>query len=133
MPVINTNIKALMAKASLQVNERPLTVAMEQLSTGKRINSSRDDAAGMAIATWMNSEIRSLNQAVRNAGDAVSLLQTADGATSEISSMLQRMRELSVLSVNDTYNSVQRGFMDMEFQQLKKQVCPLAINQRPLV
>jgi len=128
MPVINTNIKALMAKASLQVNERPLTVAMEQLSTGKRINSSRDDAAGMAIATWMNSEIRSLNQAVRNAGDAVSLLQTADGATSEISSMLQRMRELSVLSVNDTYNSVQRGFMNMEFQQLKKQIVQIADN-----
>jgi flagellin len=59
---------------------------------------------------------------VRNAGDAVSLLQTADGATSEISNMLQRMREISVLSVNDTYNGVQRGFMDMEFQQLKKQI-----------
>lgn len=128
MPVINTNVKALMAHASLQANERPLSVAMEQLSTGKRINSSRDDAAGMAIASWMNSEIRSLNQAVRNAGDAVSLLQTADGATSEISNMLQRMRELSVLSVNDTYNGVQRGFMDMEFQQLKKQIVQIANN-----
>ena len=122
MPVINTNVKALMANASLQANERPLSVAMEQMSTGKRINSSRDDAAGMAIASWMNAEIRSLNQAVRNAGDAVSLLQTADGATAEISNMLQRMREISVLSVNDTFNGVQRGFMDMEFQQLKKQI-----------
>ena len=119
MPVINTNVKALMANASLQANERPLSVAMEQMSTGKRINSSRDDAAGMAIASWMNAEIRSLNQAVRNAGDAVSLLQTADGATSEISNMLQRMREISVLSVNDTYSGVQRSFMNMEFQQLK--------------
>lgn len=128
MPVINTNIKALLATASLQLNERPLSVAMEQLSTGKRINSSRDDAAGMAIASWMNSEIRSLNQAVRNAGDAVSLLQTADGATGEISSMLQRMRELSVLSVSDTYNGVQRGFMNMEFQQLKKQIVQIANN-----
>jgi flagellin len=128
MPVINTNIKALMANASLQANERPLSVAMERLSTGKRINSSRDDAAGMAIASWMNAEIRSLNQAVRNAGDAVSLLQTADGATSEISNMLQRMREISVLSVNDTYNGVQRGFMDMEFQQLKKQIVQIANN-----
>lgn len=128
MPVINTNVKALMAHASLQGNERPLSVAMEQLSTGKRINSSRDDAAGMAIASWMNSEIRSLNQAVRNAGDAVSLLQTADGATSEISNMLQRMREISVLSVNDTFNGVQRGFMDMEFQQLKKQIVQIANN-----
>lgn len=128
MSVINTNVKALMANASLQANERPLSVAMERLSTGKRINSSRDDAAGMAIASWMNAEIRSLNQAVRNAGDAVSLLQTADGATSEISNMLQRMRELSVLSVNDTYNGVQRGFMNMEFQQLKKQIVQIANN-----
>ena len=128
MPVINTNVKALMANASLQANERPLSVAMERLSTGKRINSSRDDAAGMAIASWMNSEIRSLNQAVRNAGDAISLLQTADGATSEISNMLQRMREISVLSVNDTYNGVQRGFMNMEFQQLKKQIVQIANN-----
>ncbi len=128
MPVINTNVKALMANASLQANERPLSVAMEQMSTGKRINSSRDDAAGMAIASWMNAEIRSLNQAVRNAGDAVSLLQTADGATAEISDMLQRMREISVLSVNDTFNGVQRGFMDMEFQQLKKQIVQIANN-----
>jgi flagellin len=128
MPIINTNVKALMANASLQANERPLSVAMEQMSTGKRINSSRDDAAGMAIASWMNAEIRSLNQAVRNAGDAVSLLQTADGATAEISNMLQRMREISVLSVNDTFNGVQRGFMDMEFQQLKKQIVQIANN-----
>ena len=128
MPVINTNVKALMANASLQANERPLSVAMERMSTGKRINSSRDDAAGMAIASWMNAEIRSLNQAVRNAGDAISLLQTADGATSEISNMLQRMREISVLSVNDTYNGVQRGFMNMEFQQLKKQIVQIANN-----
>ena len=128
MPVINTNVKALMAKSALQGNERPLSVSMEQLSTGKRINSSRDDAAGLAIATWMNTEIRSLNQAVRNAGDAVSLLQTADGATGEISNMLQRMRELSVLAVNDTFNKVQRGFMDMEFQQLKKQIVQIANN-----
>ena len=126
MPVINTNIRALMANAALQANERPLTVAMQQLSTGKRINSSRDDAAGMAIANWMTTEVRSLNQAVRNAADGVSLLQTADGATSEISDMLQRMRELSVLSANDTYSVSQRSFMDMEFQQLKKQIVQIA-------
>ena len=126
MTVINTNIRALMTNAAMQANERPLTVAMEQLSTGKRINSSRDDAAGMAIANWMTTEVRSLNQAVRNAGDGVSLLQTADGATSEISDMLQRMRELSVLSANDTYSAAQRSFMDMEFQQLKKQIVQIA-------
>jgi flagellin len=89
MSVINTNIRALMANAAMQANERPLTVAMQQLSTGKRINSSRDDAAGLAIANWMTTEIRSLNQAVRNAADGVSLLQTADGATSEISDMTE--------------------------------------------
>ena len=126
MSVINTNIRALMANAAMQANERPLTVAMQQLSTGKRINSSRDDAAGLAIANWMTTEIRSLNQAVRNAADGVSLLQTADGATSEISDMLQRMRELSVLSANDTYSVPQRQFMDMEFQQLKKQIVQIA-------
>jgi flagellin len=126
MTVINTNIRALMTNAAMQANERPLTVAMEQLSTGKRINSSRDDAAGLAIANWMTTEVRSLNQAVRNAGDGVSLLQTADGATSEISDMLQRMRELSVLSANDTYSAAQRSFMDMEFQQLKKQIVQIA-------
>jgi flagellin len=133
MSVINTNVKALMAKSALQGNERPLSVSMEQLSTGKRINSSRDDAAGLAIATWMNTEIRSLNQAVRNAGDAVSLLQTADGATGEISNMLQRMRELSVLAVNDTFNKVQRGFMDMEFQQLKNRSYKLPTTQNGTV
>ena len=128
MAIINTNIRALMTNAAMQANERPLTVAMEQLSTGKRINSSRDDAAGLAIANWMTTEVRSLNQAVRNAGDGISLLQTADGATSEISDMLQRMRELSVLSTNDTYSAAQRSFMDMEFQQLKKQIVQIANN-----
>ena len=115
-----------MAHAALQANERPLNVAMEQLSTGKRINSSRDDAAGMAISSWMTAEIKSLDQAVRNANDGISLLNTADTATSEITDMLQRMRELSVLSASDTYNTAQRTFMDMEFQQLKKQIVQIA-------
>ena len=126
MSVINTNIAAKMAQAALRANERPLAVAMEQLSTGKRINSSRDDAAGMAIAAWMTTEIKSLDQAIRNANDGISLLETADTATGEITSMLQRMRELSVLSASDTYNTAQRTFMDMEFQQLKKQIVQIA-------
>jgi flagellin len=126
MSVINTNIAAKMAQAALRANERPLTVEMEKLSTGKRINSSRDDAAGMAIASWMTAEIKSLDQAIRNANDGVSLLQTADASTGEITAMLQRMRELSVLSATDTYNTAQRTFMDMEFQQLKKQIVQIA-------
>ena len=93
MSVINTNIKAEMAISALRMNERPLAVAMQQMSTGKRINSARDDAAGLAIANWMTTEVRSLTQAIRNSTDAISLLQTADGASSEITEMLQRMRE----------------------------------------
>ena len=99
MAVINTNVKALFSQAALKSNERSQTVAMQQLSTGKRINSARDDAAGMAIATRMTHQIRSLNQAVRNAGDAISLIQTAEGATNEITDMMQRMRELAVQEI----------------------------------
>jgi len=128
MSVINTNIKAEMAISALRMNERPLAVAMQQMSTGKRINSARDDAAGLAIANWMTTEVRSLNQAIRNSTDAISLLQTADGASSEITEMLQRMRELSVLSANDTYSAAQRQYMNMEYQQLKKQMVQIADN-----
>jgi flagellin len=101
---------------------------MQQMSTGKRINSARDDAAGLAIANWMTTEVRSLNQAIRNSTDAISLLQTADGASSEITEMLQRMRELSVLAANDTYSAAQRQYMNMEYQQLKKQMVQIADN-----
>ena len=128
MTVINTNVKALFAQNALQINNRSLTTAMQQLSTGKRINSSADDAAGMAISTRMTQQIRSLDQAVRNAGDAISLIQTTEGATNEITSMLQRMRELSVQSLNDTNASDQRGYMDLEFQQLKQQIVQIANN-----
>ncbi len=128
MSVINTNIKAEMGISALRMIERPLAVAMQQMSTGKRINSARDDAAGLAIASWMTTEVRSLNQAIRNSTDAVSLLQTADGASSEITDMLQRMRELSVLSASDTYSAAQRQYMNMEFQQLKKQMVQIADN-----
>jgi len=117
-----------MAISALRMNERPLAVAMQQMSTGKRINSARDDAAGLAIANWMTTEVRSLNQAIRNSTDAISLLQTADGASSEITEMLQRMRELSVLSANDTYSAAQRQYMNMEYQQLKKQMVQIADN-----
>ena len=117
MPVINTNVKALYTQTAMKATERASGVAMQQLSTGKRINSAKDDAAGLAIATRMTQQIRSLNQAMRNAGDAVSLMQTAEGATSEITNMLQRMRELSIQAINDTNAAEQRGYLDTEFQQ----------------
>ena len=122
MAVINTNVKALFSQAALKSTERSQSVAMQQLSTGKRINSARDDAAGMAIATRMTHQIRSLNQAVRNAGDAVSLIQTAEGATNEITDMMQRMRELAIQAVNDTNSNPDRSYLDLEFQQLKQEI-----------
>ena len=128
MAVINTNVKALFSQAALKLTGRSQEVAMQQLSTGKRINSSRDDAAGMAIATRMTQQIRSLNQAVRNAGDAITLIQTAEGATNEITDMLQRMRELAIQASNDTNNNEQRSYLDLEFQQLKKQIVQIANN-----
>ena len=126
MAVINTNVKALFSQAALKSTERSQSVAMQQLSTGKRINSARDDAAGMAISTRMTHQIRSLNQAVRNAGDAISLIQTAEGATNEITDMMQRMRELAVQAVNDTNDNAQRGYLDLEFQQLKQEIVRVA-------
>ena len=122
MSVINTNVKALFSQAALKSTERSQSIAMQQLSTGKRINSARDDAAGMAISTRMTHQIRNLNQAVRNAGDAISLIQTAEGATNEITDMMQRMRELAVQAVNDTNDNAQRSYLDLEFQQLKQEI-----------
>ncbi len=126
MAVINTNVKALFSQAALKLGERSTAVAMQQLSTGKRINSARDDAAGMAIATRMTHQIRSLNMAVRNAGDAISLIQTAEGATNEITDMMVRMRELAIQAVNDTNANEQRSYLDLEFQQLKQEIVRIA-------
>ncbi len=128
MAVINTNVKALFSQMALKNTGLAQSTAMQQLSTGKRINSARDDAAGMAIATRMTHQIRSLNQAVRNAGDAISLIQTAEGATNEITDMMQRMRELAIQAVNDTNDSAQRSYLDLEFQQLKQQIVQIADN-----
>ena len=126
MAVINTNTKALFTQAALISTERTLSKSMEQLSTGKRINSAGDDAAGMAISTRMTQQIRALEQAVRNAGDAVSLIQTAEGATNEITDMLQRMRELAIQAINDTNAGEDRSYLDLEFQQLKKEIVRIA-------
>ena len=122
MTVINTNVKALYTQAALSQSGRASEVAMRQLSTGKRINSSKDDAAGLAIASRMTQNIQGLNQSIRNAGDAISMIQTAEGATQEITTMLQRMSELAVQSANSTYSSDQRSYLDQEFQQLKSEI-----------
>jgi flagellin len=122
MSVINTNIKSLVSQNAMVKNNRSLADAMQQLSTGKRINSAKDDAAGLAISSRMTSQITGLHQAVRNGNDAVSMLQTTEGAMIEMTNMLQRMRELAVQSSNDTYTAVDRGYLDLEFQQLKTEV-----------
>ena len=126
MAVINTNIKALFSQTALKSTERSQATAMQQLSTGKRINSAKDDAAGLAISTRMTQQIRSLDQAVRNAGDAISLIQTAVGATNSITDMMQRMRELAIQAINDTNENEQRSYLDLEFQQLKQEIVRIA-------
>jgi flagellin len=126
MSVINTNTKSLVAQNSLTVNNRALSKTMEQLSTGKRINGAADDAAGLAISNKMTSQIRGLNQAVRNANDGISMIQTAEGATQEVTNMLQRMRELAVQSANDTNTDTDRGSLDLEFKELSSEIDRIA-------
>ena len=120
--VINTNVKALMASNALNKNGRVQQNVMESLSTGKSINRASDNAAGLSIRETMTAQINGLNAAVKNANDSISMLQTADGALNETSSMLQRMRELAVLSVNDTYSSTQKTAMAAEFNQLSSEI-----------
>ena len=126
MPSINTNVSALNAQAALAKNSRAMSTAMEQLSTGSRVNSAKDDAAGMAIGTSMTSQIRGLNQAVRNLNDGVNLLQTAEGALTETTNMLQRMRELAVQSASGTYSNTQRSYLAVEFNALGSQIEKIA-------
>ena len=118
MTVINTNTAASITANALTKNERAMSQAMERLSTGQRINSAGDDAAGLAISSKMTSQINGLKMAVRNANDAISLVQTADGAVVEISAMLQRMRELAVQGASGTYTATDRDALDVEFQAL---------------
>jgi len=126
MSVINTNIKSLVAQGALTKNNRELSVAMERLSTGSRINSAKDDAAGLAISTRMTSQTRGLSMAIRNANDGISLLQTSEGALDEVTGALQRMRELAVQAVNGTNNASDRAALDAEVQQLKSEIDRIA-------
>jgi flagellin len=122
MSVINTNASALIAQNSIVANSRAQSTAMQQLSTGLRINGAKDDAAGLAIAAKMTSQIKGLDQAVRNANDAISMIQTADGAMVAVGDMMQRMRELAVQAANDTNVSSDRTALDSEFQALKTEI-----------
>ncbi len=128
MSVINTNFKSLITQNNLTVNNRNLSEAMEKLSTGKRINSASDDAAGLAISNKMTAQIRGLNQSVRNANDGISLVQTAEGALTEVTNMLQRMRELAVQATTDTNTSSDRFALDLEYQQLAREISRIATN-----
>jgi len=128
MPVINTNVSAQLAQDALQVNSKTMATAMQQLATGNRINQAKDDAAGLSIGQNMTSQVRGLNQAVRNVNDGINLLQTADGALVETSNMLQRMRELAVQSSNATNSDVQRGYLDKEFKSLQVEITRIGDN-----
>ena len=128
MTVINTNTASMIARDAIQRNDRAMSTAMERLSTGSRINSAKDDAAGMAISDRMGAQISGLNMAVRNANDAISMLQTAEGATKEISNMLGRMRELAVQSASGTYSDADRASLDLEFGALMDEMTRIAEN-----
>ena len=130
MSVINTNVSALYSQNAMKTNARAMNTVMEQLSTGTRVNSAKDDAAGLAIGQNMTSQIRGLNQAVRNLNDGINMVQTAEGAMIEQSNMLQRMRELAVQAMNGTYSNVQRSYLDKEFQALSIQIGKIASDTK---
>ena len=128
MTVINTNTSALRAQNGSRVANQALQTAMERLSTGKRINSAKDDAAGLAIASSMTSQIRGMSQAIRNSNDGISLAQTAEGALNEVSNMLQRVRELSVQSASGTYSADDRTNLQAEVAELGAQIDDIVAN-----
>jgi flagellin len=128
MSVINTNVSATLAANAILRNDRAMGTAMERLSTGLRINSAKDDAAGLAISTRMKAEVSGLEMAAKNANDAISMLEVAEGATLEISNMLNRMRELAVQSASGTYSDNDRGALDLEFGALMSEIDRIAKN-----
>ena len=122
MSVINTNIGATIARNAIGTNERAMATSMERLSTGLRINSAKDDAAGLAIASRMTAQVSTLNMGVRNANDAISMLQTVEGASKEISNMLVRMKELAVQANSETYSKTDTDALDLEYQALEAEI-----------
>jgi flagellin len=128
MQVINTNVGSLNAQRALSTTQEAQQTAMERLSSGTRINRAKDDAAGMSVADNMTAQIRGLNQAVRNTNDAVSYVQTAEGALDEVSEMMQRIRELAVQADSGTLNSVQQDYIDQEVDALGAEIGNVVAN-----
>ena len=128
MTVIIPNTSSMIARDAINRNDRAMSQAMERLSTGSRINSAKDDAAGLAIADRMSAQVSGLNMAVRNANDAISMLQTIEGATKEITNMLGRMRELAVQSASGTYTDTDRDALNLEFGALMDEITRIAQN-----
>ena len=128
MAVVNTNANASIAQNALARNERAMNTAMERLSTGSRINGADDDAAGLAIASRMTSQIRGLDVGIRNANDAISMISTADGALVEVTNMLQRMRELAIQASNGTTTEADRDYLNAEYQNLLVEIDRIAQN-----
>ncbi|ABX33264.1 flagellin domain protein [Delftia acidovorans SPH-1] len=120
--IINTNLVSLNAQRNLSTSQSSLSTTMQRLSSGLRVNSAKDDAAGLAIAERMNAQVRGMNVAMRNANDGISMAQTAEGALGKLSDNLQRMRELAVQAANDTNGTTDRGSLDKEFQQLAQEI-----------
>ena len=119
---INTNISSLNAQRSLGMSQASLATSMQRLSSGLRVNSAKDDAAGLAIAERMSAQVRGMNVAVRNANDGISLAQTAEGSLGKVGDALQRMRELAVQSANDTNSASDKNSLDKEFGELAKEI-----------
>lgn len=130
MTVINTNISAMKAANASNSAAKMVGTAMERLSSGKRINGAKDDAAGLAISTKMTADVRAMNQGVRNANDGIALAQTAEGALNEVSNMMQRVRELAVQSKSGTYSADDRGYMDAEVDELQAQIDDILTNTK---
>ena len=130
MTVINTNVSATLASNALARNERAMSTAMERLSTGKRINSAGDDAAGLAISARMGSQVKGLEQAARNAADAISMVQTVEGAGKEIVNILTRMKELATQSATGTLSTTDRTALDTEYEGLKSEIGRIQANTK---
>jgi flagellin len=128
--VINTNVSATLASNAVSRNERAMSTAMERLSTGKRINSAADDAAGLAIASRMSSQVNSLEQAARNANDAISMVQTVEGAGKEIVNILTRMKELATQAATGTLSTSDKTALNQEFTELESEITRIETNTK---
>jgi flagellin len=131
MPMmINTNVVSMNAQRNLTTNQSSLATSMQRLSSGLRVNSAKDDAAGLAIADRMNAQVKGINVAIRNANDGISLAQTAEGALATVSDALQRMRELAIQAQNGTNGTTDRANLDTEYQQLSSEITRIAAQTK---